>query len=680
MNTTRLGRVFRRPALSEDVDQRLVSRSRWAGVGVLLVFASVGVFMIWSSQVTSHAARRAEATQWLSETYDGATTALTAQESLEHEYQLEPSPSLRVSFYQQDAALAAALQQVSRDGGPRGRALVQAVQVRYSVFMSSARRLFAAVDEGDPAAVQLIHESQVDPAYKAVEAVMAPAVASVDQEALDDLVHLERLETVNARLSPVVFLAGLLMTVIMALLSGGYRRQLEAARARAAHDSLHDELTGLPNRRLFVDRVDQALRASQRSDNRLGVLLIDLDRFKEVNDTLGHDHGDELLIQVGRRMTALLRRSDTVARLGGDEFAVLLPDLEQSRAAEDVAAKLTDELTRTFSVRGIDLDLEASIGVVVHVPVAGGRANGDADIVADAGMLLQRADLAMYLAKARNLDHVVYDSETGHQSSAVTLTLLGELRRALERDELRLHYQPKISARTGELVGVEALVRWQHPTRGLIYPDAFIPVAEHTGLIGALTLTVLKLALTTARRWADAGNPLPVAVNLSARNLLDEQLPDQISDLLTAHRVPAELLHLEVTESAIILDPARARRILNRLSTLGLRISIDDFGAGYTSLAQLRDLPVDELKIDRSFVMTMLEDPANAVIVRSVIELGHNLSLAIVAEGVETAAALAALAALNCDIAQGYFISRPLAPDVFDTWRQTRRTEHPSPT
>lgn len=217
-------------------------------------------------------------------------------------------------------------------------------------------------------------------------------------------------------------------------------------------------------------------------------------------------------------------------------------------------------------------------------------------------------------------------------------------------------------------------MRWQHPTRGLVHPDAFIPVAERTGLIGSLTLHVLDMALSTARIWADAGQALPIAVNLSARNLMDEELPVQISDLLTAHGVPADLLHVEVTESAITLDPARAGRILNRLSALGLTISIDDFGAGYTSLAQLRDLPIDELKIDRSFVMTMLDEPANAVIVRSVIELGHNLRLAIVAEGVETAEVLTTLSDLHCDIAQGYFISRPLAPVDFETWRQTRES------
>jgi diguanylate cyclase (GGDEF)-like protein len=490
---------------------------------------------------------------------------------------------------------------------------------------------------------------------------------------LADLGHLEHLQAVNTRLTPVVFLAGLLLTLAMAVNSGGHRRQLEAARARAVHDALHDELTGLPNRRLLTDRLDQALRSSRRTGAGLGVLLVDLDRFKEVNDTPGHHYGDELLIQVGQRMVSTLRHSDTVARLGGDEFAVLLPDLPDPADAGEVAVKLTAQIAETFMVHGVALDVEASIGVVAYTSTAHGPNDPDADVVADAATLLQRADQAMYTAKARNVDFLVYDSGAGTHATAATLTLLGELRRALERRELLLHFQPKIEVRTGDVIGVEALVRWQHPTRGLVYPDTFIPVAEHTGLIGRLTLNVLDLALHAASAWAADGHTLPVAVNLSARNLMEEHLPQQISDLLATHQVPASLLHLEVTESAIMLDPIRSLRILHHLSTLGLRISLDDFGAGYTSLAQLRDLPIHELKIDRSFVMTMLENPANALIVRSVIDLGHNLGLTIVAEGVETAEALTALSAADCDIAQGYHISRPLTGDDFSAWYRARQ-------
>lgn len=282
-------------------------------------------------------------------------------------------------------------------------------------------------------------------------------------------------------------------------------------------------------------------------------------------------------------------------------------------------------------------------------------------------MLLQRADIAMYVAKTQQLGVSAYDPGVDRHSPA-KLALLGDLRRALERGELLLHYQPKINTSTGDVVGAEALVRWQHPDRGLIFPDAFIPLAEHTGLIGPLTRYVLDAAITQARVWVDAGRPLPVSVNLSARNLLDEKLPAQVAEVLAAHDVAAELLEVEVTESALIIEPARAQRILERLSALGVQISIDDFGAGHTSLGQLTTLPVNELKIDKSFVMTMSEDRSNSLIVRSVVALGHNLGLRIVAEGVENERTMSALRESGCDIAQGYHLSRPTPAATLDTW------------
>ena len=420
--------------------------------------------------------------------------------------------------------------------------------------------------------------------------------------------------------------------------------------------SLHDTLTGLPNRALLSDRFEQALRGAQRDGTATGLLLIDLDRFKEINDTFGHHYGDALLTQVGPRLTGVLRGVDTVARLGGDEFAVLLPGVHDVEAVIAVAAKLQTALTEPFHVEGVDLDVEASFGAVLS------GAHGT-----DPSTLLQHADIAMYVAKTQNLGVFAYDPAVDGHSSA-KLALLGDLRRSLDRGELVLHYQPKISISTGEVVGAEALVRWQHPERGLVFPDSFIPLAEHTGLIGPLTRHVLSTALAQARSWADAGRPLAVSVNLSARNLLDERLPDQVAELLATHGVPAVLLELEVTESAIMTEPARAQRVLEQLAALGVRLSIDDFGAGYTSLGQLKSLPVTELKIDKSFVMTMNNDRSNAVIVHSVIDLGHNLGLTMVAEGVETAQDLAALADYGCDIAQGYHFSRPLPADAFDTF------------
>jgi diguanylate cyclase (GGDEF)-like protein len=423
------------------------------------------------------------------------------------------------------------------------------------------------------------------------------------------------------------------------------------------HRSLHDALTGLPNRALLADRLDQSLRAGVRDGTTPGLLLIDLDRFKEINDTLGHHYGDQLLTQIGPRLTGVLRAVDTVARLGGDEFAVLLPAVIGVNAAVEVANKLQEALGRSFQVEGVELDVEASIGVVV----AGEHGS-------DTSTLMQRADIAMYAAKQRNLGVASYD-EGSDSHTPEKLALLGDLRRALSSDELFLLYQPKVSLRTGEVCGAEALIRWQHPERGLISPDDFIPLAENTGLIGPLTTYVLDLALAQARRWVDQGAGLQVAVNLSARNLLDETLDETIAELLDWHGIDPGLLKLEITESAVMTDPTRAAELLRRLADQGLPISIDDFGAGYTSLRQLRDLPISELKVDRSFVTAMENDPSNSTIVRSVIELGHNLGMTAVAEGIESLETLNCLTGYACDVAQGYYLSRPLKAEEFEVWR-----------
>ena len=431
--------------------------------------------------------------------------------------------------------------------------------------------------------------------------------------------------------------------------------------------ALHDTLTGLPNRELLANRFGQVLRADSRAGTRTGLLVIDLDRFKEVNNTFGYQCGDELLRQVGPRLAGVLRDVDTVARLGGDEFAVLLPNMHGADDVTTVAFELTAALEMPFHVGGVDLDVEARIGIVIS------GEHGQ-----DATTLLQHADIAMNVAKTQTFGVFVYDpAYDSHPPSK--LALLGDLRRALERGELVLHYQPKVNLSTGDVVGVEALVRWQHPERGLVFPDDFLPMAEHTALIGPLTQHVLDTALAQARTWIDAGRPLPIAVNLSVRNLLDEHLADQVAELLAAHGVPGSLFELEVTESAIMIDPVRSRQMLEQLSALGVRISIDDFGAGYTSLSQLTTLPASELKIDRSFVTTMTHDAGNTMIVQSVIDLGHNLGLNLVAEGVETEQTLTALAGFGCDVAQGYHLCRPIPAAAFDQWCAERACTVPDP-
>jgi diguanylate cyclase (GGDEF)-like protein/PAS domain S-box-containing protein len=431
---------------------------------------------------------------------------------------------------------------------------------------------------------------------------------------------------------------------------------------RLAHQATHDALTGLPNRAAVLARGEELLVETTG----LAVLLMDLDRFKEVNDTLGHDYGDRLLAQVGPRLRPLVRDVDMVARLGGDEFAVLLPDVTAAEA-RTAAERLHAALGTPFLVDGLALDVDVSIGIAVS-------GNGAADV----GTLLRQADIAMYAAKEQQDGVQVYDPRAdGNDRSR--LVLLSELRRGLAAGQLVVHYQPKVALSTGAVVGVEALVRWQHPVRGLLAPAGFLAAVERTGLIEPLTDAVLDSALAQLRTWCAEGITVPVAVNLSARSLARPDLTDRVLDRLRAHDVPPHLLRLEITESALLAEPARAREVLHRLHAAGVRISIDDFGTGYSSMGHLKHLPVDELKVDRSYVSEMTTSAEDAALVRSVIDLGHELGMTVVAEGVEDAATVQALMDLQCDVAQGFLFRRPgSAADVTEYLRAgTTATRNP---
>ena len=449
-------------------------------------------------------------------------------------------------------------------------------------------------------------------------------------------------------------LALLYLVLFRIVVSASRRLRRHAAENR--HQALHDALTDLPNRTLFHDRIEQALRQGRRERVLGAVLLIDLDRFKEVNDTLGHQKGDHLLKEIGLRLRASLRDSDTIARLGGDEFGVLLPGLGHAAGATDAAKKIRSALDHDFVVDELPVHIDASVGIALYPE------HGE-----DVDMLLQHADVAMYEAKKKHTGYEVY-SVDHDPYNPVRLAMVGELKRALQENQVLLHYQPKVDLETGKVVGAEALVRWQHPTRGLLPPVEFVPMAERTGLIKPLSRYVLNMALSQCREWRDEGMDLKVSVNLSTRDLLDPHLPQDVSQLLSRWRLPASAVELEITESTMMVDPQRSLEVLKRLHNMGIALSIDDFGTGYSSLAYLKELPVNELKIDRTFVEAMTSNRGDAFIVRSTIDLAHNLSLQVVAEGVEDQATMDELAGLGCNVAQGFHLSRPLPPQDFTTW------------
>ena len=416
-----------------------------------------------------------------------------------------------------------------------------------------------------------------------------------------------------------------------------------------------DTLTNLPNRAQFTLMLDEAIGRANEQGGTCFVLMMDLDRFKNVNDVLGHSFGDSLLRQVAHRLSEVVGSHYPLARLGGDEFAVLLPlaALDEARAT---AARILKSLETPISLDEQTVDLGAGIGI------AGFPAHG-----ADAEILLSRAEVAMYAAKLSGNEAVLYDASLD-RTSQESLSLLSELRRALDRNEFRLFVQPKLMLGSGEFVGLEALVRWQHPEKGLIFPDYFIPFSERTGFIRVLTRWMLEQSAMLCSDLNARGMKAKISVNLSARDLLDQDLPRKFADILNRYGVKSSSFCLEITESSIMDDPVRAQNTLEGLHAMGVELSIDDFGTGYSSLAYLKRLPVHELKIDKSFVMNMERDADDAKIVRSTIDLGHNMGLRVVAEGVESEAVWNILVRMGCDQGQGYFMSRPIAAELLTDW------------
>jgi diguanylate cyclase len=451
------------------------------------------------------------------------------------------------------------------------------------------------------------------------------------------------------RLYRDLFVGLLALYVVLFVISFSVSRRLRQQVKENKFLAEHDPLTDLPNRSLFHQRAEEAVTHAVKGDSRAAIAIVDLDRFKEVNDTLGHDSGDQLLTQLAQRLAEHTRPEDAVARLGGDEFGVILCDVGD---AEEVLRRLRAIIEHEVEVSGLPLSVESSIGYVLAP-----------DDGIDVDDLLQHADVAMYVAKTQHSGVVRYDAAHDHYDAA-NLGLIADLRRAIDAGELVMHYQPKACLDDGRVEAVEALVRWQHPTLGLLYPDRFIPLCEQTDLIDKLTSCVMRTALSDIRDLDDVA----VSVNVSARTLGRARFAEQVIAVLGDLDVSPDRLIIEITETALLTDPPRAATVLAQLDAIGVRVSLDDFGIGQTSLGYLSSLPVSELKIDKSFVMDMLANPAHAAIVRSIVDLGHNLSLQVVGEGVETDDVFATLREAGCDLAQGYLLARPMPAEALRRW------------
>ncbi len=628
-----------------------------ASAGLVVVLLVLTAFSVSAAVANARAATEARTSAAVSEWATEAVRSLAVEEDAAEALALAPDDEEARAGYEEARAATRAAIVGTATSGAAGRDVLTGWMALHDRYAEAVTEL-VAMARRDPTAAEQFEESRVDLYFDTLEVTVTLEAQEHWDIADEALGAVERTQRLLLVLTPVVFGIGLAVVGWLTVVLSRSRRETVAQAEANRRQALHDALTGLPNRTLLRQQAEAALDGA--TPGSVALVLIDLDRFKEINDTLGHAHGDVVLQAVAERLCGAVRGSDTVARLGGDEFAVLLPGVEGAAAAEDLATRALTALEGGVEADGISVDVEASIGIAI------------AGEGTDVESLLRNADIAMYSAKDRSLGVCVYGDELDDHSPE-RLGLLGDLRRAIDAGELVLHWQPKVSLPGGEVHGVEALLRWHHPERGVIPPGVFIPAAERTPVIRPLTRYVLDAAVAQCARWRAAGRELDVAVNVSARNLLDDRFVDDVLEVLARWDVPASSLELEVTESAIMADPARAQLILGRLAAVGVTLSIDDFGAGYTSLSHLKDLPVHQLKIDRSFVTSMTTDRSDALIVRSVVELARNLGLTTVAEGVEDRATLERLGDLGCDVAQGYLVSRPLPAEQLEVWLDRAR-------
>jgi diguanylate cyclase (GGDEF)-like protein len=639
--------------LDRILRRRGVARS--AVAGLTLGLSALALLAVETNARTSEATTRVRAIEAVSEQWDQLFLHVGVEYEALSDYLRADSAVGRLPLSSALGSATPSLVWLQRHGDAADAQRARAVGHSYDAYTESLRQLIAARDGGDPAAADLDAEQ----ASLSASALRKQAVANASRKRTELNLYLAEVERRSATFRTAAIglgAADCVLLVLCGLVLLGYQRRAESEARHSTHRALHDGLTGIPNRTLLVDRLECAVRLAKRQAGQVGLLLLDLDRFKEVNDTLGHQQGDALLCEVAERLAGAVRSSDTVARLGGDEFAVLLQGDVSEHAALDVAQRLLDVVRRPVTLEAATADVGCSIGAALY-PQHG----------SDETELLKNADIAMYIAKRGHFGVSVYSADTDRHSWQ-QLAIFSELRHAIDSHELILLYQPKIRTSTGEVSGVEALVRWLHPTRGLLTPDEFIPAAERSELMIPLTDYVISAALDQAQGWVASGLHLPVSVNVGAVALLDESFPDRVAALLAGSGVPADLVTLELTETAFISDENCALIVLNRLRQLGIRLALDDFGTGYSAMAYLQKMPIQELKIDRRFITDLLTSRQNRAITRAVVEIAHALDMQVVGEGVEDAATLDALHDLECDQAQGFHLCRPITAPELLSW------------
>jgi diguanylate cyclase (GGDEF)-like protein len=629
--------------------------ARLAVLGLTIGLAALAALALWSTASTAQITAQVRRDDHVAAQWSQIILHVSFEDEQLADYLKAGRDGTREPLISAVGSAEPNLRWLETQAGPAEAAAASTMRDSYQAYTDSLRQLLEAGKKGDWDEVRNVAAQ----ANLGAASMRKVSVSNVVRKGLEMNAYLELVDQKNHQLrlaGGVVCAVDFLLLTLCGLILLSHQRRIERQAVESKHQSLHDSLTGIPNRLLMHDRLEQALRAAVRHGEQVALLLLDLNRFKEINDTLGHHAGDLLLKVVAERLAGVVRDHDTVARLGGDEFAVVLPRVGSIEHAMEIAERVLDALQRPADLEGTVVDVSGSIGVSVYPD------NGE-----NATELLQHADIAMYTAKRGHLGTAMYDPDADEHTSD-HLVMLGELRQGIDSGELVLHYQPKIHAASSRVCGVEALVRWQHPTRGLLGPHEFIPLAEDSDLIGPLTDWVLHAALTQHREWERAGRLLPVAVNIATRSLLDPGFPDQIAAMLAQHMVAGGQLTLEITESALITDAARATETLARLHGLGVRLALDDFGTGYSSMAYLQTMPLDELKIDRRFIAAVETSRSDEAIVRAILQLAHALELEVVAEGVEDANTWDTLEAMGCDIAQGFHWSRPVPARELVAW------------